>query len=132
MRRQEETAILPTCDGLCVTASDVGLFGTADDIAYAHPGCPRHDPDAVCGCGNPDRCMSPTHGQISHDEALAIRHAQNPNDPRATAGRADPSLGGRGIPGGDLVRSEGVAGSTPASATPPSDETNGSTTEADQ
>lgn len=73
----------PACDGMCVTASDVGLPGSVDDIVHAHPGCPRHDPGEVCGCGNPDRCMSPTHGQITHAEALLIRHSQNPSDPRA-------------------------------------------------
>jgi len=30
----------------------------------------------VCGCGIPDRCLSPTHGQISMAEALTIRHRQ--------------------------------------------------------
>lgn len=55
------TAPYTPCDGMCVTASDVGLPGGWDDIAYAHPGCPRHDPDTVCECGSPERCMSPTH-----------------------------------------------------------------------
>ena len=66
------------CDGLCVTASDVGVPGGGPDaVAYPHPGCPRHDPDGgECPCGNPDRCLSPTHGQISMEEALAIRHRQ--------------------------------------------------------
>lgn len=65
-------------DGLCVTADDVGVPGFGPDaVAYAHPGCPRHDPDGgECGCGTPDRCLSPTHGQISMEEALAIRRRQ--------------------------------------------------------
>lgn len=65
----------PECDGLCVTAADVGV-GRADQIAYPHPGCPAHSPDSVCGCGQPDVCLSPTHGQISLPEALEIRHRQ--------------------------------------------------------
>jgi hypothetical protein len=66
------------CDGMCVTAADVGVPEAGPDaVAYAHPGCPRHDPGSVCGCGQPDRCMSPTHGQISMSEALAIRHRQD-------------------------------------------------------
>jgi hypothetical protein len=65
------------CDELCVTADDVGVTGYgADAIVHAHPGCPRHDPGGICGCGQPDRCLSPTHGQIDMDEALAIRHRQ--------------------------------------------------------
>jgi hypothetical protein len=63
------------CDGLCVTAADLGV-GRADQVAYAHPGCPEHSVEAVCGCGQPDRCLSPTHGQISMAEALEIRHRQ--------------------------------------------------------
>lgn len=62
------------CDGLCVYAADVGLPYAG--VAYPHPGCPEHDPDATCGCGTPDRCLSPTHGQISMAEALTIRHRQ--------------------------------------------------------
>jgi hypothetical protein len=45
-------------------------------VAYPHPGCPLHAPDEVCGCGTPDRCLSPTHGRISMAEALTIRHSQ--------------------------------------------------------
>ncbi len=71
----------PECDGMCVTAGDIGL-GPADgvdyrDIAYPHPGCPLHDPEQACGCGQPDRCMSPTHGRISLSEALQVRHRQD-------------------------------------------------------
>lgn len=87
-----EAAIIESCDGMCVTAADVGLPGYGDDaIVHAHPGCPRHDPGAVCDCGSPDRCMSPTHGQISHAEALRIRHGQNPSDPRASGRKDAPS-----------------------------------------
>lgn len=60
------------CDGLCVTAADIGLPGFG--VAYAHPGCPEHAPDAVCECGAPDRCLSPTHGQIDMAEALRIKN----------------------------------------------------------
>lgn len=68
------------CDGLCVTAGDIGL-GPAEgcdyrDVAYPHPGCPLHDPGASCGCGQPDRCISPTHGQVSPAEALAAKNSQ--------------------------------------------------------
>lgn len=49
----------PACDGLCITAADVGV--PVDGIAYAHPGCPLHDPEGQCECGMPDACLSPTH-----------------------------------------------------------------------
>ncbi|HEY9411097.1 MAG TPA: hypothetical protein VIP77_16070 [Jiangellaceae bacterium] len=65
---------LVECDGLCVYGADIGVPSAG--VAYAHPGCPLHDPDDVCECGNPDRCSSPTHGQITMAEALQIRHAQ--------------------------------------------------------
>ena len=69
------------CDGLCVTSADIGV-PEYPGVAYPHPGCPLHDPDEVCGCGQPDRCLSPTHGQISMAEAQTIRHAQDyDNDP---------------------------------------------------
>lgn len=66
----------PKCDGLCVTSADIGVPGYG--VAYPHPGCPLHAPDEVCQCGMPDRCLSPTHGQIDYVEALFIRHSQNP------------------------------------------------------
>jgi hypothetical protein len=65
----------PNCDGLCVTGADLGIPSAA--VAYPHPGCPLHDPDEVCECGQPDRCLSPTHGQVSMAEARRIRHAQD-------------------------------------------------------
>lgn len=68
----------PVCDGLCIYASEVlpGAVG----VAYPHPSCPLHSPDeTVCGCGYPDVCLSPTHGQISMVEALAMRHRQAGN-----------------------------------------------------
>ena len=68
------------CDGLCVTAADVGISGYGDAVAYPHPGCPAHDPDATCECGSPDTCLSPTHGQITLREALGIRHRQSRGD----------------------------------------------------
>lgn len=67
----------PECDDLCVSAADIGV-GYADQIAYPHPGCPAHAPEQVCECGNPDRCLSPTHGRITMGEALSIRHRQSP------------------------------------------------------
>jgi hypothetical protein len=72
---------MPECDGLCVTAADVGI--PMAGIAYPHPGCPAHDPGEVCQCGNPDRCLSPTHGQIGMREALEIRHRQASLGPTA-------------------------------------------------
>lgn len=63
------------CDGLCVTGSDIGI--PSNEVAYPHPGCPVHAPDEVCQCGAPDRCLSPTHGQIDMREALEIRHRQS-------------------------------------------------------
>lgn len=72
---------MPECDGLCITAADVGV--QADGIAYPHPGCSAHAPDAVCECGTPDRCLSPTHGQLTMAEALKIRHRQREETPDA-------------------------------------------------
>lgn len=69
----------PTCDGLCVYGADIGV--PVAGVAYPHPGCPLHDPDQTCSCGQPDRCLSPTHGQISMAEALRIRHAQHHEEP---------------------------------------------------
>ena len=62
------------CDGMCLTGADIGVPSAA--VAYPHPGCPLHDPDEVCDCGQPDRCLSPTHGQITLGEALQVRHSQ--------------------------------------------------------
>lgn len=64
----------PECDGMCITASDLGVF--VEGVAYPHPGCPAHAPERVCECGNPDQCLSPIHGQIGLPEALTIRHRQ--------------------------------------------------------
>ena len=65
----------PECDGLCVTGADIGVPSAG--VAYAHPGCPLHDPDEVCTCGYPNQCLLPTHGQIGMAEALSIRHRQS-------------------------------------------------------
>ena len=63
------------CDGLCITAAEVGI--PMDGVAYAHPACPRHaEADAVCPCDTPNRCLSPSHGQISLNEALAVKNRQ--------------------------------------------------------
>ncbi|MEU4590061.1 hypothetical protein [Micromonospora aurantiaca (nom. illeg.)] len=43
-----------------MSAADIGV-GRADQIAYPHPSCPLHAPGQVCECGQPDRCLSPTH-----------------------------------------------------------------------
>lgn len=64
----------PECDGLCLTSADMGVPGYG--IAYPHPGCPAHDPDEVCQCGQPDRCLSPTHGQVTYPEAREIFNRQ--------------------------------------------------------
>lgn len=72
-------ALVGLCDGLCVTGADIGVPGPG--VAYAHPGCPEHAPGAVCECGSPDDCLSPTHGQITLGEALAIRHRQRMQRP---------------------------------------------------
>lgn len=73
----QNPASAPQCDGLCVTASDVGVSVPGDPVAYPHPGCPLHDPGQACGCGDPDRCLSPSHGQITTGEALEIRYRQS-------------------------------------------------------
>lgn len=71
----------PTCDGLCIDSADVGVPGYG--IAYPHPGCPLHDPDGgKCQCGQPNRCMSPTHGQITMTEALHARFSQSRSERR--------------------------------------------------
>lgn len=67
------------CDGMCVTAADLGV-GRADQVAYPHPGCPAHAPAQTCDCGQPDTCLSPTHGEITMTDALKIRHAQKPEN----------------------------------------------------
>lgn len=66
----------PECDGLCVTAADIGVPTTPGAVAYPHPGCPVHAPEQVCPCDYPNQCLSPTHGHIGLPEALAIRHRQ--------------------------------------------------------
>jgi hypothetical protein len=70
----------PECDGLCVTAADIGVPVKGNPVAYPHPGCPAHAPERVCECGKPDRCLSPTHGQITLPEALRIRNRQKPEN----------------------------------------------------
>jgi hypothetical protein len=44
---------------MCLTGSDVGV--PSAEIAYPHPGCPKHAPGQMCQCGQPDRCNSYTH-----------------------------------------------------------------------
>jgi hypothetical protein len=68
---------LAKCDGLCIFADDLGLpyAGVhAGVVVYAHPSCPLHAPGMTCQCGYPDRCLSPTHGQVSLTEALTIKN----------------------------------------------------------
>lgn len=50
------------CNGICLSAADIGVPEAGDVIAYAHPDCPEHgDPlgeesDAdVCGDGDESR-----------------------------------------------------------------------------
>lgn len=43
----------PACPGLCVTASDVGVFVEGNPVAYPHSDCPVHD-DAGIGRSNTD------------------------------------------------------------------------------
>lgn len=69
---QQGDTVMPECDGLCVTAADIGV-GYADQIAYPHPSCPLHDPDEVCECGHPDRCLSPTHDPAWPDPSIGAR-----------------------------------------------------------
>lgn len=47
------------CNGICMTASDIGVGEYGDIVAYAHPDCPAHgDPldeepsEWVCGGGD--------------------------------------------------------------------------------
>lgn len=46
------------CNGICLTASDIGLGEYGDVVAYAHPDCPEHGDPAqefeadVCGGGD--------------------------------------------------------------------------------
>lgn len=69
----------PKCDGLCIDSADIGVPGYG--VAYPHPGCPLHAPGEVCECGQPDRCLSPTHGGLSMAEARKLRHPQRPASP---------------------------------------------------
>lgn len=48
----------PECNGICLSAADIGVPECGDVIAYAHPDCPEHGdpledpaPD-VCGGGD--------------------------------------------------------------------------------
>jgi hypothetical protein len=37
-----------TCDGMCVTAYDIGVFVQGNPVAYPHPDCPAHgDPEGI-------------------------------------------------------------------------------------
>lgn len=52
----------PECNGICLSAADIGVPEAGDVIAYAHPDCPEHgdplndEPDAeVCGGGDESR-----------------------------------------------------------------------------
>lgn len=47
-----------SCDGLCLYSADIGVPGYG--VAYAHPGCPLHDPGERCPCVHPN-CVSYTH-----------------------------------------------------------------------
>lgn len=47
------------CNGICLTAADIGLGEYGSMVAYAHPDCPEHgdpldeDPNAdICGDGD--------------------------------------------------------------------------------
>jgi hypothetical protein len=47
------------CNGICLSAADIGVPEAGDVIAYAHPDCPAHgDPldsepsEDVCGSGD--------------------------------------------------------------------------------
>lgn len=48
----------PGCNGVCLTAGDIGVPEYGNVVAYAHPDCPEHgdpveDPEeAVCGGGD--------------------------------------------------------------------------------
>ena len=44
------------CNGICVTASDIGIYAPGNPVAYAHPACPEHGDESYCahceGWGN--------------------------------------------------------------------------------
>jgi hypothetical protein len=65
------------CDGLCVTAADVGVPGHG--VAYAHPGCPAHSPGEKCSCVHPN-CNSYTHerDEIGNRTDLAVESPEVP------------------------------------------------------
>ena len=58
--RDYEFSDEPECNGICLTAADIGLpeFSRTGEVAYAHPDCPLHgDPipedsdEYVCSAG---------------------------------------------------------------------------------
>lgn len=38
----DSTTMEPECNGICLTAADIGLGEYGDMIAYPHPDCPEH------------------------------------------------------------------------------------------
>jgi hypothetical protein len=52
------------CNGLCVIASDVGIPGYGDQIAYSHPMCPEH--------GHPHKFRWSGRRHDTHDGTLRV------------------------------------------------------------
>lgn len=50
----------PVCDGRCLTATDLGVTGYGDTVAYPDPDCSLH--------GAPKRCMTEPVTGLEHDE----------------------------------------------------------------
>lgn len=77
------------CNGICVTADDLGLSEFGSGVAYPHPDCPEHGDYHDCehcegtglvwdetACGDPDHC-SPTYHCYHCDGSGVIRgHSQ--------------------------------------------------------
>ncbi|QDN64396.1 hypothetical protein [Streptomyces sp. S1D4-14] len=56
---EQTSRVTAECNGICLSASDIGVGEYGDMIAYAHPDCPEHgdpledDPAAeICGGGD--------------------------------------------------------------------------------
>lgn len=62
MRPVAEEKAKPECNGICLTAADIGVPEAGDVVAYAHPDCPEHgdpleDNENTDTCGGGDETL---------------------------------------------------------------------------